>query len=80
MKLYREQILVETLIKYRFRKYGLQKIKVECYNRYDGDSTKCRVEVFKGGKRVMKHEAELTDKFILDAERKLEGVDKVENR
>tara|TARA_R110000744_G_scaffold311116_3_gene418714 strand:+ start:8555 stop:8785 length:231 start_codon:yes stop_codon:yes gene_type:complete len=71
MKMYREQILVETLIKYRFRKYGFQKIKVECYNRYDGDSSKCRVEVFKGGKRLVKHEGELNKDFVLLAEERL---------
>ena len=74
MKMYREQILVETLIKYRFRKFGFQKIKVECYHRYDGDFTNCRVEVFNGGKQIMKHEAKLNDKFVIDAELKLEGV------
>ncbi|SFR65187.1 hypothetical protein [Maribacter stanieri] len=74
MKMYREQILVETLIKYRFRKYGFQKIKVECFNQYNGDSTKCRVEVFKDGKRLMKHEAELNEKFVIDAENRLSTI------
>lgn len=79
MKLYREQILVETLLKFRLRKYGFKKIKVECYNRFDGDTTKCRVEVFRDGKelehRVMKHEAELTESFVTDVENGLKVYD-----
>lgn len=71
MKLYREQILVETLLKFRLRRYGFSQIKVECYDRYDGDTTKCRVECFKGSKRIIKHEAELTNDFVKDVEGRL---------
>ena len=78
MKLYREQILIETLLKFRLKRYSFSQIKVECYNRFEGDTTKCRLEVFKGGKgikyRIMEHEAELTDSFVLNVEERLEGV------
>ncbi|RKN83356.1 hypothetical protein [Ulvibacterium marinum] len=78
MKMYRQEKLIEKLLKFRWKKYGFNLIKVECYDRYDGDRFMCRVECFKGGKgikyRVMKHEAPLDEKFVVEAERRLEGI------
>ena len=75
MKMYRQEKLIEKLLKFRLKKHGFDLIKVECYDRFDGDSYMCRVEVFKGGKdinhRVMKYESKLNEKFVIDAENKL---------
>ncbi|MEH6512840.1 MAG: hypothetical protein V7734_07050 [Maribacter arcticus] len=50
-------------------------IKVEVYDRFDGDTYKCRLEIFRGGKaienRVMKYEGSLNEQFVLEAERRL---------
>lgn len=75
MNLYRQEKLIEKLLKFRWKKYDFDLIKIECYDRYDGDYYMCRVEVFKGGRgikhRLMKHEASLDEKFVLEAENKL---------
>ena len=75
MSMYRQEKLIEKLVKFRFRKYNFSRIKVEVYDRFDGDTFMCRLEVFKGGKsikhRVMKHEGKLTASFVVNAENKL---------
>ncbi len=82
MKMYRQEKLLEKLLKFRFKKHGFDLIKVECYDRFDGDKFMCRLEVFKGGSevehRVMKHEGQLTESFVIDAEKRLKGILKVE--
>ena len=51
---------------------------VEVYDRFDGDTYKCRLEIFRGGKeidnRVMKYEGSLNEQFVLEAERRLADV------
>ena len=78
MKMYRQEILLDKLLKFRFKKHGFDLIKVECYDRFDGDKFICRLEVFKGGKgvehRVMKHEGVLTESFITNAENRLKTL------
>ena len=78
MKMYRQQKIIETLLKFRLRDYKFDLIKVEVYNRFDGDTYKCRVELYKGGKgisqRVLKHEGHLTDTFVFNVEKKLSIV------
>ncbi len=73
--LYRQERLIEKLLKFRWKKHRFDLIKVEVYDRYDGDKFVCRVECFKGGRgiksRVMKHESFLGDDFVTDAENKL---------
>ncbi len=75
MNLYRQEKLIEKLLKFRWRRYGFDLIKIECYDRFDGDKFMCRLEVFKGGKsikhRLMKHEAPLDKSFVKTAENKL---------
>lgn len=75
MSMYRQQILLEKLFKFRFSKHGFDLIKVEVYDHFDGDSYKCRLEVFKGGtgieNRVMKYERKLDEHFVLKAENRL---------
>ena len=72
---YRQEKLSEKLLKFRLKKYSFDLIKVECYDRFDGDKYMCRVECFRGGtgirQRVMKHEAPLDEKFVLEAEIRL---------
>lgn len=81
MKMYRQEILLFKLLRFRWKKYSFDHIKVECYDRFDGDNYMCRVEVFRGGKgirdRIFKHEAQLTDDFVIDLENQL--VEVVEN-
>jgi len=78
MKLHRQEKLVEKLLKYRLRKFDIDQIKVECYDRYDGDNYMCRVEIFKGGHgiehRLMKYEAYLADGFIKNVENRLASI------
>jgi len=78
MSMYRQEKLLDKLLKFRFKKHGFDLIKVECYDRFDGDTFMCRLEVFKGGKeiehRVLKHEVELTEYFVIDAEEKLNEI------
>ncbi|QLG46034.1 hypothetical protein [Costertonia aggregata] len=78
MNLYRQEKLVEKLLKFRLKKYGFDHIKVECYDRFDGDSYMCRVECFKGGSsienRVMKLESELTETFVTEAENRVSEI------
>ncbi len=78
MKLHRQEKLVEKLLKYRLRKFDFDQIKVECYDRFDGDNYMCRVEIFKGGlgikHRVMKYEAYLEDGFIKNVENRLASI------
>lgn len=78
MSLYRQEKLVEKLLKFRFKKHNFDLIKVECYDRFDGDKYICRVEVFKGGRgikhRLMKHEAQLDEKFVLETDKKLANI------
>lgn len=73
--LYRQEKLIEKLLKFRWKKHGLDFIEVEVYDRYDGDKFMCRVECFKGGRgiksRVMKHEGFLDERFITNAEERL---------
>lgn len=75
MNLYRQQKLLEKLLKFRFKKHGFDLIKVEVYDRFDGDTYKCRLEIFKGGKgiqhRILKHEGKLTESFVMEAENRL---------
>ena len=75
MSLYRQQKLLEKLLKFRFKKHGFDLIKVEVYDRFDGDTYKCRLEIFQGGKeinnRVLKYEGNLDEKFVLEAETRL---------
>ncbi|MGJ8735025.1 hypothetical protein [Zobellia laminariae] len=82
MKMYRQEKLLDKLLKFRFKKHGFDLIKVECYDRFDGDNFMCRLEVFKGGTsiehRVMKHEGQLTESFVTDAEEKLKGIPTIE--
>ncbi|MFS4469133.1 hypothetical protein [Maribacter sp. 2210JD10-5] len=77
--LYTQEKLIETLLKFRLKKYGFDKIKVECYNRFDKDTTMCRLEVFKGGtgikNRLMKHEAILDENFVKEAENRLKAIE-----
>lgn len=76
--LYRQERLIEKLLKFRWRGLGFWHIDVECYDRFEGDSVKCRVEVLakvdNQTKRIMKHEAQLTQSFIRDCENKLNGI------
>ncbi len=69
MNLYRQEKLVEKLLKFRLKKQGFSRVKVD---RFNGDDTMCRVEVFQGGKsikhRVMKYEAYLDEAYIVDLE------------
>ena len=78
MSMYRQEKLLDKLLKFRFKKHGFDLIKVECYDRFEGDTFMCRLEVFKGGKeiehRVLKHEGELTEYFVIDAEEKLNEI------
>ena len=78
MKMYRQQKIIEALLKFRLRKFNFDHIKIEVYDRFDGDHYMCRVEVFKGGKgivnRVLKHEECLTDKFVFKLENKLSDL------
>lgn len=78
MSLYRQEKLIEKLLKFRLKRYDFDLIKVECYDRYDGDKYMCRVEVFKGGtgieNRLMKHEAKLDKSFVADAENRLNEI------
>lgn len=78
MKLYRQQKIIEALLKFRLKNYKFDAIKIEVYDRFDGDSFMCRVELFKGGKgiksRVLKHEAQLTDTFVRSVENKLSTI------
>ncbi|WP_149304921.1 hypothetical protein [Pareuzebyella sediminis] len=75
LSLYRQENMVEKLLKFRLRDYKFSSVKVECYNRFDGDATMCRVEVFRGGKgiknRVMKYEARLDEFLVSEVERQL---------
>jgi|GEM_PF-5432803 len=75
MSLYRQEKLVEKLLKFRWKRFGFDLIKIECYNRFDGDKFMCRLEVYKGGKsikhRLMKYEAHLDKSFVETAENKL---------
>ncbi|PKA97798.1 hypothetical protein B0O79_1468 [Flavobacteriaceae bacterium MAR_2009_75] len=71
MKLYRQEKLIDKLLKFRWKKHNFDCIKVECYNRFDGDNFMCRVEVFRDKKRLMKHEAELNENFVRNAEDRL---------
>ena len=76
MNLYRQEILMERLLKFRLREYRFSLIKVECYDRFDGDTFMCRVEVFKDGEyienRIIKYESELNGTFVVDFENRLE--------
>ena len=78
MKGYRQQKILEALIKYRLREHHFDQIKIEVYNRFDGDAFMCRVELFRGGSemahRVLKHEALLGDDFVAQLELKLGAV------
>jgi len=75
MKMFRQEKLLEKLLKFRFKKHGFDLIKVECYDRFDGDELMCRLEIFKGEMtikhRIMKHEGFLTTSFVTDAEERL---------
>jgi len=77
MKLYRKEKLVEKLLRFGLKKKGFSLFKVECYNRFDGDKPMCRFEIFLEGisiyNRILKHEAHLDTKFILEVENKLKG-------
>ncbi|MEL7270673.1 MAG: hypothetical protein AAGL34_13960 [Bacteroidota bacterium] len=76
--LYRQERLIEKLLKFRWKKNGFDLIKVECYNRFEGDATMFRVEVYKGGigieDRIMKHEAKISVSFVREAENKLKKI------
>lgn len=75
MSLYRQEKFVEKLLKFRWKRFGFDLIRIECYDRFDGDKLMCRLEVFKGGKgikhRLMKYEAHLDNSFVKTAENKL---------
>ncbi len=75
MNLYRQQKLLEKLLKFRFKKHGFDLIKVEVYDRFDGDTYKCRLEIFRGGKeienRILKYEGKLTESFVIKVENRL---------
>lgn len=75
--LYRQEKLIERLLKFRWKKHGFDLINVEVYDRYDGDKFMCRVECFKDGRgiksRVMKHEAPLDEKFVIEVESRLKA-------
>lgn len=75
MSLYRQQKLLEKLLKFRFKKHGFDLIKVEVYDRFDGDTYKCRLEIFKGGKaiqhRIMKYEGKLDEHFVIQVENRV---------
>tara|TARA_R110000782_G_scaffold74245_1_gene148400 strand:- start:1253 stop:1450 length:198 start_codon:yes stop_codon:yes gene_type:complete len=49
-------------------------IKVGVYDRSDGDTFKCRLEIFRCGKgfenRAMKYKGSLNEQFVLEAERR----------
>ncbi len=78
MKMYRQQKIIEALLKFRLKKFNFDLIKIEVYDRFDGDSYMCRVEVFKGGQgianRVLKHEEYLTDGFVFELEERLSNL------
>lgn len=88
MKLYRQQKLLEKLLKFRFKKHGFDHIEVQLYDRFDGDTFKCRLEIFKGGReikhRIFKYENQLTQSFVVEVEKRLplqfaEGYDNEHN-
>ena len=74
-QLYRQERLIEKLLKFRWKRHGFTLIKVECYDTFNDDAYMCRVECFRGGtevkNRVMKHEALLDKSFVIEAENKL---------
>ena len=78
MTLYRQQKIMEALLRYRLRQYAFDRIQIEVYDRFDGDRFICRVELFKGGNdmrhRVLKHEAPLGDDFVAQLELKLAAL------
>lgn len=76
--MYRQEKLIEKLVKFRFKKYKYELIKIEVYDRFDGDNLVCRLEVFKGGRdikhRILKFERQLTETFVMDAENQLKEI------
>ncbi len=66
---------MEALLKFRLKKHHFEHIKIEVYDRFDGDQSMCRVELFKGGKgianRVLKHEEPITGNFVFELEEKI---------
>ena len=78
LNLYRQEKLIEVLLKFRLKKYNFDLVKVECYNRFDEDDYMCRLEVFKGGvsiqNRVFKYEAIIDGNYVKDAESKVKNV------
>lgn len=76
--MYRQQKLLEKLLRFRFKKHSFDLIKVEVYDCFDGDSYKCRLEIFKGGTgvgdRIMKYEGKLTETFVIEVEERLAEV------
>ena len=78
MTLYRQQKIMEALLRYRLRQHAFDSITIEVYDRFDGDRFLCRVELFRGGSdmrhRVLKHEAPLGDDFVAQLELKLAAV------
>ena len=67
-KLYRQEKLVEKLVKYRLRKYDFKMIKVEAYDTFESDKYMCRVECFQNDigikGRVLKYESELNPTYV----------------
>ena len=78
MTLYRQQKIIEALLRYRLRQHAFDRIQIEVYDRFDGDRFICRVELFRGGSdmrhRVLKHEAPLGVDFVAQLERKLAAL------
>ncbi len=78
MTLYRQQKIMEALLRYRLRQYAFDGIQIEVYDRFDGDRFLCRVELFRGGSeikhRVLKHEGPLGDDFVAQLELKLAAL------
>ena len=75
MNLIRQEKLITTLIKYRFRKYGIGLVKVEVYDTFEDGKYMCRLEVFRGGtgvkNRLMKREDFLDKSYVIKAEKRL---------
>ena len=75
MNFIRQEILINKLIQYRFRKYGIGLVKVEVYDTFEDGKYMCRLEVFRGGtgvkNRLMKREDFLDKSFVIKAEKRL---------
>lgn len=78
MNLIRQEKLLKTLFKYRFRKYNIGLIKIEAYDTFEDNKYMCRLEVFRGGTRpqhrLLKYEAFLDENFAQNADKRLRKI------